>query len=150
MRQCIQQIRPDAVIHLGDYYDDGQVIQEENPHLLFLQVPGNCDRYRAPVSAAEILTVSVFGVRMYMTHGHRHYVKQTQSYLVADARKAGAKIALYGHTHCAECRLEPDGLWIMNPGSCGGYGGSAGVIETENQEILNCRIIRQDDLEEML
>jgi len=150
MRQCVRCVKPHAVIHLGDYYDDAQVIQEENPHLLFWQVPGNCDRNRCPVSAAEILALTVCGIKVYMTHGHRHNVKQTQSYLLADARASSAQIALFGHTHSAECRLEPDGLWVMNPGTCGGYGGSAGIIETENQKILSCRIIRQEDLEEML
>jgi len=150
MRQCVRQVRPNAIVHLGDYYDDGQVIQEENPHLLFWQVPGNCDKYRCPLSAAEILAVTVCGVKVYMTHGHRHNVKLTQTALLVDARKAGAQIALFGHTHCAECRQEADGLWVMNPGTCGAFGGSAGLIETEKEQILSCRVIRQEDLEEML
>ena len=34
--------------------------------------------------------------------------------------------------------------------SCGYYGGSAGLIETENGKIVNCRLIRQENLEELL
>ena len=46
MRLCVQAVRPDALIHLGDYFEDGQVIAQENPHILMHQVPGNCDIYR--------------------------------------------------------------------------------------------------------
>ena len=30
MRDAIRIIKPDAVIHLGDYYDDAQALREEN------------------------------------------------------------------------------------------------------------------------
>ena len=46
MRRCMETVHPDGVIHLGDYFDDGEVIREENPGIPFYQVPGNCDRYR--------------------------------------------------------------------------------------------------------
>lgn len=38
----------DGIIHLGDFFDDGVVIREENPDTPFYQVPGNCDRFRCP------------------------------------------------------------------------------------------------------
>ena len=41
MRRCISKIKPDAVIHLGDFYEDGQVMAEEFPHIRFHQVPVN-------------------------------------------------------------------------------------------------------------
>jgi hypothetical protein len=47
----------------------------------------------------------------------------------------------------ADCHQEPDGLWVLNPGSCGYYGGSVGIIEVEKRKILSCRILRQSDLE---
>ena len=55
MRECIKQLKPDAIVHLGDYFDDGQTIAEENPYIRFYQVPGNCDMYRCPPFAHEIL-----------------------------------------------------------------------------------------------
>jgi predicted phosphodiesterase len=137
-------------VHLGDYYDDGQAMAEENPHIPMYQVPGNCDRYRCPPFAHEILILPVCGVPLYMTHGHRHQVKMTTSMLIRDARASKAAAALYGHTHIADCHQEDDGLWVLNPGSCGYYGGSAGLIETENGKIVNCRLIRQENLEELL
>lgn len=150
MFRCVSKLQPDAIIHLGDYYDDGETLAEEFPHIRFYQVPGNCDRYRAPLHAREILIMNVLGVDLYMTHGHRHNVKMTTTSLLADARAAKAQAVLYGHTHQADCRREPDGLWVLNPGSAGSYGGSAGLMEIENGKIQNCRIIRQTELEEMV
>ena len=42
MRRCVDTIQPDALIHLGDYFDDGTVLKEEYPQIPFYQVPGNC------------------------------------------------------------------------------------------------------------
>lgn len=148
MRDCVAAVKPNAVIHLGDYFDDGQVLAEENPHLVIHQVPGNCDRYRCPPWARETLIYQVCGVELFMTHGHIHRVKMGTGALLADAGKTSAKAVLYGHTHQPVCWREPDGLWVMNPGSCG-YGGTAGIMEVENGEILAARIITQSDLEEM-
>ena len=39
MRQCVESVKPDAIIHLGDFFDDGVVIHEENPDIPFYQVP---------------------------------------------------------------------------------------------------------------
>lgn len=147
MHLCVDTVKPDAIIHLGDHFDDGEVIHEEYPGILFFQVPGNCDRYRCPPGQPEILIQPIFGAELYMTHGHRHQVKQTTSFLLRDARASKVQAVLYGHTHVADCHMEEDGLWVLNPGSCGYYGGSAGMIEIENKQITSCRILRQEDLE---
>ena len=89
---------------------------------------------------------SIGGVSVYMTHGHRHQVKLSTGILLKDARAAKADIVLYGHTHTAGCHREDDGLWVMNPGSCGYFGGSAGVIELSDGKIETCRILREEDL----
>lgn len=149
MRRCVKKIRPDAIVHLGDYYDDAEVLEEENRNIRLYQVPGNCDVYRCPPFAREILIMPVCGVRLYMTHGHRHKVKLYTDLLLRDAREAKVDAVLYGHTHVADCRREADGLWVLNPGSCGAYSGSAGLIEVQDDKIINCRIIRNDDLEEL-
>lgn len=150
MRQCIATVKPDAVVHLGDYYDDGGAMAEENPHLIFHRVPGNCDRYRCPPFVRQMLCYDVCGVRLYMTHGHKEQVKSGISILLKEARRHNAKAALYGHTHIADCHQEADGLWVLNPGSSGYGGGSAGIIEAEDGQITACRVITYKDLEEML
>lgn len=147
MRLCVQKVRPQALVHLGDYFDDGGVLAEEYPHIPLYQVPGNCDRFRCSPWQPEILICQVGDVQLYMTHGHKHRVKEGIGALVKDARLSHVDAVLFGHTHEALCRQEPNGMWILNPGSCG-YGGTAGLIETDNGKIVNCRIIRQENLEE--
>lgn len=149
MYACMAAVKPDAVVHLGDHYDDGAALSEDFPSVRFYQVPGNCDRYRCPPHIPEILVDRVLGVDLYMTHGHRHNVKQVLGSLVRDARSCRVQAVLYGHTHVADCHQEEDGLWVLNPGSCGYGGGSAGLIEVQNGKISDCRILRQEDLEVM-
>ena len=147
MREAIRSAKPDAVIHLGDYYDDAKALEEENPDIPFHIVPGNCDKYRCSDLIARVLCYPVCGVKLYMTHGHIHGVKMSLYRLLLDARKSGVQAVLYGHTHMADCHQEEDGLWVLNPGSCGHAGGSVGLIETKENEILSCRLLRQEDLE---
>ena len=146
MRRCVDAVKPDCILHLGDHFDDGQAMQEEYPHIRLYQVPGNCDRYRCPPGQPEILIPRIGGVDLYMTHGHRHSVKSYLGALLRDARAANAQAALYGHTHVADCHREEDGLWVLNPGSCGYYGGSAGIIEVRDGQIVTCRLITDSDL----
>ena len=99
MRRCIDTVKPDVLIHLGDHYDDGEAMAEEYPRILLYQVPGNCDRYRCRPGIPEIMIPRIGGVDVYMTHGHKHSVKSYLGSLLRDARKANAGLVLYGHTH---------------------------------------------------
>lgn len=150
MRRCLRAVKPQAVVHLGDYYDDGQAMAEENPHIVFHQVPGNCDTYRCPMNTPQVLNYPIGGVWFYMTHGHRHFVKQGLGNLLSAARQGNAQVVLYGHTHRRDCHREPDGLWVLNPGSCGSMSGSAGVITIMDGCVTECKLITAEDLEEML
>lgn len=146
MRRCVETVDPDVIIHLGDYFEDGAALKEEFPGIPFYQVPGNCDRYRCLPSQPEILVETIGGVSFYLTHGHRHNVKLSVGALLRDARKCRADAVLYGHTHMADCCQEKDGLWVMNPGSCGYYGGSAGLIEIQNGKIQTCSILKDGEI----
>ena len=150
MRLCIDRVKPDMVIHLGDYYDDAKAMEEEYPSVRFYCVPGNCDKYRVTPDVPETLVETVGGVKLYMTHGHLHRVKSGEGALIAAAKRRGAQIALFGHTHSPLCEHLEDGMWLLNPGSCGYFGGSAGMIVIENGIIAACRLLRQADLEEMV
>lgn len=141
MRQAIHCIEPNAVVHLGDHYDDAQTLELEYPQIPFHMVFGNCDRYRCPPSARSTLCYDVCGVRLFMTHGHLQSVKQTLCRLNREAREFQAAAALYGHTHSPDCHREEDGLWVINPGSCGSAGGSVALLEVEQGSILSARII---------
>ena len=148
MRQCVDVINPQAIIHLGDYYDDAQTLGELYPHIELHHVPGNCDRYRCPPWVHPTLCYNVCGARIYMTHGHKQNVKTNTYMMEAEARAMHAQAALYGHTHVADCRWTEDGMLVMNPGSAGYGGGSAGLLEVENGKILSARILLPDDLAE--
>lgn len=149
MRLAVKCLRPDAIIHLGDYFDDAQKLSDENMHIVFHQVPGNCDKHRMYEPRPEVLCYTVCGVKLYMTHGHNHHAKDTTYYLRQDAHAENVQAVLYGHTHNAECRYLED-MWIFNPGTCRNDQGTVGLLEIENGEICSCRILRQVDLEEML
>lgn len=150
MRRAIATVKPDRIIHLGDYYDDALAIGEEFPQIPMYQLPGNCDRFRCPPDVAPIRIERVDGVNLYMTHGHIHRVKQTLGLLLNDARQSHADAVLYGHTHIPDCRRDDSGMWILNPGSCGSFGGTVGLIEIENHTIVNCCLLWQENLEELL
>lgn len=147
MRQCISLFQPNAVVHLGDYFEDGSVMAEEFPNICFYQVPGNCDKYRNMMGAPETLVTKVCGVKLFMTHGHLHGVKFGLSRLLQDAGKTDAQAVLFGHTHEALCTREESGVWVLNPGSCGYHGGSAGLILADGGKISDCRILRQSDMQ---
>ena len=150
MRRCVDHVKPDAIIHLGDHYSDGEALAELYPHIPLHQVAGNCDMGRCPINARQMLCYTIGGVMIYMCHGHNEHVKQNGvSGLVAAARRYGAQAALYGHTHRMDCHREEDGLLVMNPGSAGCDGYTAGFIKTEGQKITACYFITQEDLEGM-
>lgn len=146
MRRCIEAVKPNAIIHLGDHFDDGVAMKEEFPGVPVYQVPGNCDRYRCPPGQPEILITRIGGADLYLTHGHKHSVKSYLGALLRDARKARVDAVLYGHTHVPDCHREEDGLWVLNPGSCGYFGGSAGLLEVADGRITACRLLTDEDL----
>lgn len=148
MRKAITRVKPGAVIHLGDYYEDATAVAEEFPNIVFHQVPGNCDRFRCIPNTPEMLCYPIGGVMLYMTHGHNQQVKSSLTGLLRAARGYGAAVALYGHTHIIDCHQEEDGLWVLNPGSCSSLGGSCALLELEDGKIKTCRLLRAADLEE--
>lgn len=148
MRRCVTTLKPQIMVHLGDHFDDGEALAGEFPHIPMHQVPGNCDSWRMLRYEPPVKCYDVGGIRVFMTHGHQQHVKQTLALLLKEARSMGARAVVYGHTHVPDCHQEEDGLWVLNPGSCGSSGGSVGLIETENGQIRDIRILRQSDLEE--
>ncbi len=109
------QAHPDArhIFFLGDNVRDIEAVKEFFTDRIFHIVPGNCDGDTA-YNTTAICTLE--GIKILYTHGHYHSVKYTTSLLRDAAQKAGAKIALYGHTHIAKTEYI-DGLFIVNPGS---------------------------------
>lgn len=136
MLLAVRREKPEVVLHLGDYASDAEAISEEFPYLPMYAVRGNCDYFdsRAPEQAL----LQWQGVRIFLTHGHRYGVKQSLLRMEYAAREKEAQLALFGHTHCPYCE-ENGGVWLLNPGACGGRIPTYGVIEIENGRV-SCHV----------
>lgn len=135
MAQAMALEAPDAVIHLGDYETDAQTLMARWPQLPLYQVCGNCDRGAS--APGQLLELE--GVRLFLTHGHLYQVKYGLLRAELAAREAQADVLLFGHTHRAYCEKK-DGLYLLNPGSCGGRGPAGyGVVTLANGRAA-CRL----------
>lgn len=142
IERCIADL--DGVIFLGDNYPDIIPAMERFPDLTFHAVAGNCDfgaRYLAPEYQEKL--VDIGGVRVLMLHGHTRSVKFYLGELEAYARRVGADVALFGHTHerVEEYRhLGSKPLHLFNPGSAAlpkdGLPPSFGVLCVVNGQVL--------------
>ncbi|MGI6268940.1 MAG: metallophosphoesterase family protein [Candidatus Howiella sp.] len=125
LREVLELHGARDVIFLGDGLRDVEEMEALYPDRRFYKVAGNCD-----FGANEPTTghLELAGRRIFYTHGHAYYVKHGLGEFKAAARRAGADIALYGHTHEAFCTYE-DGLYIMNPGAVSGGETCYGLID---------------------
>lgn len=140
MYDAVEKEMPQLVLHLGDHISDAEDLSNAFDALDFLYVPGNCDF--AAQANPSILTECA-EKRIFLTHGHLFGVKSGTARLLLEARRLGADIALFGHTHIPYCAQKPDGLWVMNPGACSASRASYGVIQIENGTIT-CALHRLD------
>ena len=108
----------DAVCFLGDVASDADYLQTLTMalpnHPPFYAVRGNNDYYGFCTLPWERL-IELGGVRIHMEHGHRTPSLTTLMYR---AQQAGARVAMFGHTHSAFCE-ESGGVLLLNPGSAG-------------------------------
>ena len=114
MIQAIEEQQPDLVVHLGDLQRDAEELALLYPKLSMVTVPGNCDGW---TTAPAIKRITLQGRGILLSHGHLWKVKSGYDVAIAEGRKAGADVLLFGHTHKAYCQQLEDGLWVMNPGA---------------------------------
>lgn len=137
VEKCIRSnSQAEVVLHLGDYTGDFSNMRFTFPEKMFINVRGNCDFDRE----VPLVRVETFeGVKIFMVHGHTHDVKYSLNAVMAAARKEGAQICLYGHTHESYNKYH-DGLYVMNPGSLayprGMSSAGYGIIEICPQGIM--------------
>lgn len=134
-RHCIREAlfmhpEADTVIHLGDGERDFGGMEDLLEGKKLVQVCGNCD-YASTLPVNEIITAG--GVKIFCTHGFAEHVKFGPQELYAKASAAGARIALYGHTHVSVTEYI-DGLYVMNPGSA--RSGEYGAIDITPSGIM--------------
>ena len=116
MLRAARELRPDALVHLGDFARDADCLAREFPEIPLYRVRGNCD---AATEAPEELVVEFGSVRALLCHGHRYAVDWGRfDSMVYSAQEKGCSLVLFGHTHRAE-NTEIGGVKLVNPGTAG-------------------------------
>lgn len=126
----ISDFNADLYIHLGDGERELDKFCLSFPDKQIYYVKGNCDF--ASLSNDELLISPDDKNVIFAVHGHNHGVKYSLEQLKITARKKGANIALFGHTHSRYSEYD-NGLYLLNPGSVSlprdGNKPSFGIIE---------------------
>ena len=151
-------VRPRAVLFLGDGLRDLSVIQARWPDVLVWAVAGNCDASLVfPPDEPTERVLPIEGRTVLMMHGHTHGVRYGIEDAVRYAAELRADVLLFGHTHlpCERTLLagtvvgrDAQGkdivlskpLIVANPGSIGqprdGGTPSFGVLTIRDGAIL--------------
>lgn len=102
----------DVLIHCGDVEGDED----------YLRVTAGCPVYMVAGKndwgrglEGEIQT-EIAGHQVMIAHGHTYFVSIGLDTIAAEAKKKGAEIVFFGHTHKPVIR-EADGVTLVNPGS---------------------------------
>lgn len=99
----------------GDVAMDASYLDMVTPEdVEIIKVAGNNDW--PGTSLPDYETLDVAGHTILLTHGHLFGVNFGRAKLAQAAHDVGADIAVYGHTHVAEC-TEINGVTVLNPGS---------------------------------
>ena len=114
LAEALEQTGPiDQLIHLGDVEGGAEHIRELAGDAPAAIIAGNHDFF-CDLPNERIFTLG--GHRIFMTHGHGYFVHSGTLYLKREARKKGADIVMFGHTH--KPYMEEDNeLLVLNPGS---------------------------------
>ena len=132
------QPNAEVIIFCGDGSEQYTFLKQTLPDKTVIGVRGNCD-WSSKLPSTEIAEVG--GKRIFITHGHLYNAKFTFINLIEAAREQNADILLFGHTHQAVTDYY-EGLHIMNPGSCCGYGASYGYIDTTDRVEIITNIVK--------
>ena len=114
LAEALEQTGPiDQLSHLGDVEGGAEHIRELAGDAPAAIIAGNNDFF-CDLPNERIFTLG--GHRIFMTHGHGYFVHSGTLYLKREARKKGADIVMFGHTH--KPYMEEDNeLLVLNPGS---------------------------------
>ena len=96
-----------AYLHAGDSETDPMNLDG------FASVQGNNDYYS---SHPEQLLLDLGGVKVLMVHSHQYHAANRMAGLISRAKKQGASVVFYGHTHIFHVETI-DGITLVNPGS---------------------------------
>ena len=137
MVEAVSRCRPDLIIHLGDHSRDTAILREKFPEIPLYSVRGNCD---ISSDAPDTDIVPLGPVKAFNCHGHTYGGEDGRlDSLVDAAQEAGAKIAMFGHTHEADF-LRMGDVTLFNPGSAGMGRQTYGMITVKGTEF-KCEIL---------
>ncbi len=134
LKDALKKAGPlDAACFLGDYSWDAAVLIDEG--IPACVVRGNND---FGSDAPDDATLSLGGVSVYCTHGHKYGVSYSLDRLYRKAREQGAAIALFGHTH-RPLLDNIGGVILLNPGSVayprGNFAPTFALLEIKNGAV---------------
>lgn len=127
----IKAMKPDIIVHLGDYVRDVAFLEKRLSHEI-LRIQGNGDFGQAS-KHEEIIEAQ--GRKILFAHGHLHLVKSGSAKILSYARQMGFDAAVFGHTH-RQIKEERDGIFLLNPGALTNYcdGGKKGILVIELED----------------
>ena len=135
IQKCVDIVKEyDLFIHLGDNIRDFHEI-EKLSGVKGYGVVGNTD---IGSEGEEIMSVTIEGKNILITHGHRFHVKRNIDALSYYCEENKIHIGLFGHSHVNSiCKI--NGILYMNPGSVilprGGSMASYGSISIEHGQV---------------
>lgn len=121
----------DLIIFAGDMHRDIEEVMYVYPQLPCAYVLGNNDYFVHDVPYERFFDFG--GKKIFLTHGHNYSVKISPRRVISEAKKKGADICIFGHTHCVY--LDSSNLWVVNPGSAR----SSYAILTVENNIINIK-----------
>ena len=125
-----------VILHLGDGAREAEDMETRFPDRTFYCVRGNGD-FSGGSSLPYTREERLGDKRFFFTHGHLYDAKLGLYRLVCAARERKADLLLFGHTHQSLTDYD-DGLYILNPGSLSGRGGTYGTVDiTPAGVVLN-------------
>ncbi len=130
MEELYRRYPNDGMIHLGDHLADAEWLYGRTAGHPVYRVKGNCD---FGMEGPEDLLLELGGVKILLMHGHRFGVKSGYGGALAEAKRRGAEVVLFGHTH-QPFMEERDGVLMMNPGALRNPTRDYGILEIEEQK----------------
>lgn len=127
----------DLVLFLGDGLRDLDIITQKYPNIPIVKVKGNCD-YFASNDTLEETILDLDGIRVLVTHGHKHGVKYGYGTIIEHAIQMDADAVFFGHTHVPCDKIEYAGerkIQLFNPGSVATTS-TYGVVNTANGVLV--------------
>lgn len=104
-----------TIIFCGDGHGDIEAVRKKFPDKTYYIVRGNCDWC---CDYPTVLTATVGGKKLLVSHGHVQMVKSSLDRLIALGHHENADIVLFGHTH-HQLTIADSRMLICNPGSVG-------------------------------